>query len=120
MQTTEVDSNSSSARTGMLFGNLCVAFADIMETPNMIVPVTEVDSTILAKVVEFCKFHHLHQSSPQAAEAKRHWDKEFTNIDKSTLFSLIMVSLRQSPFVCALKQLVVGEQKIANHFAFSY
>lgn len=65
---------------------------DCLETPNMLVPISEVESRILAKVIEFCKFHHLQRTSPQAAEDKKHWNKEFTNVDKNTLFNLIIVS----------------------------
>lgn len=48
----------------------------------------EVDARILAKVVEYCKYHHL---SDRPTEEVERWEKEFVSVDKSTLFQLILV-----------------------------
>lgn len=57
----------------------------------------EVDAKILAKVVEYCKYHHL---SDRTADEIERWEREFVAVDKSTLFQLILVSLDPSP-VCS-------------------
>jgi hypothetical protein len=56
----------------------------------MEIPMGEVDARILAKVVEYCKFHHL---GDRSADEVDRWEKEFVSVDKSTLFQLILVSL---------------------------
>lgn len=56
----------------------------------MEIPMGEVDARILAKVVEFCKYHHLGERSTDEVER---WEKDFVNVDKSTLFQLILVCL---------------------------
>lgn len=48
----------------------------------------EVEARILAKVVEYCKYHHLSERSTDEVER---WEKDFVNVDKSTLFQLILV-----------------------------
>ena len=56
----------------------------------MEIPMGEVEARILAKVVEYCKFHHL---GDRSADEVDRWEKEFVSVDKSTLFQLILVSL---------------------------
>lgn len=69
---------------------------DVDEVDGMEIPMGEVDACILAKVVEFCKFHHqqdINQTSPDEIER---WEKSFVQVDKSTLFQLILVRLSSS------------------------
>lgn len=64
---------------------------DVDEVDGMEIPMGEVEASILAKVVEFCKFHHqqeLNQTSPDEVDR---WEKAFVQVDKSTLFQLILV-----------------------------
>jgi hypothetical protein len=56
----------------------------------MEIPMGEVEARILAKVVEYCKFHHLGDRSTDEIDR---WEKEFVSVDKSTLFQLILVRL---------------------------
>lgn len=65
---------------------------DVDEVDGMEIPMGEVDAVILAKVVEFCKFHHqqdLNQTPPDEVDR---WEKEFVQVDKSTLFQLILAA----------------------------
>lgn len=51
----------------------------------------EVDARILAKVVEYCKFHHHQETNQTSTEEVDRWEKNFVQVDKSTLFQLILV-----------------------------
>lgn len=51
----------------------------------------EVDARILAKVVEYCKFHHHQETNQTSADEADRWEKNFVQVDKSTLFQLILV-----------------------------
>lgn len=62
---------------------------DVDEKPGLEIPMGEVEARILAKVVEYCKYHHLSDRSTDEVER---WEKDFVNVDKSTLFQLILVS----------------------------
>jgi len=58
------------------------------------IPISEVTGRILAKVIEYCKKHVEVESSdgnPSKDELKK-WDAEFVNVDKPTLFDLIMAA----------------------------
>lgn len=66
---------------------------DVDESDGMEIPMGEVDSAILSKVVEFCKFHHTQEVNNMAADEVDRWEKEFVQVDKSTLFQLILVCL---------------------------
>lgn len=57
----------------------------------MDVPMGEVDARILAKVVEYCKFHHQQEANQTSADEVDRWEKNFVQVDKSTLFQLIQV-----------------------------
>ena len=55
------------------------------------IPVPNVDSKILAKVIEYCTFHCGPAASQEVVDA---WDARFMEeVDRDTLFSLIVVSL---------------------------
>jgi len=60
-----------------------------LETP---VPLPMVDSKILIKVIEYCKYHHKaeHESLPE--DEKNVWDKDFVKVDDETLFNLILAA----------------------------
>lgn len=65
---------------------------DVDEADGMEIPMGEVEAAILAKVVEFCKFHHQREISQISADEVDRWEKSFVQVDKSTLFQLILVS----------------------------
>lgn len=53
---------------------------------------------VLAKVIEYCKFHVEAEQGPDDKPAKteediKTWDTEFVKVDQSTLFELILVSM---------------------------
>lgn len=57
---------------------------------------------ILAKVIEYCQYHHAHPSADVGAEKKDErqridepiapWDQEFCKVELSTLFELILAA----------------------------
>lgn len=66
---------------------------DVDEVDGMEIPMGEVEASILAKVVEFCKFHHQQELNQTSADEIDRWEKSFVQVDKSTLFQLILVSI---------------------------
>jgi S-phase kinase-associated protein 1 len=60
------------------------------------IPLPNISGKILAKVVEFCKYHN-ERPEPVAEEEKRTdtigpWDLEFFKVDQQTLFELILAA----------------------------
>jgi S-phase kinase-associated protein 1 len=58
------------------------------------IPISEVTGRILAKVIEYCKKHVEAESSDGncSKDELKKWDAEFVNVDKPTLFDLIMAA----------------------------
>lgn len=63
------------------------------------VPLPNVSSVILAKVVEYCQYHHAHPVvlSDENKDEKRTddisgWDLDFCKVDQKTLFDLILAA----------------------------
>ncbi|GLJ36411.1 hypothetical protein SUGI_0731010 [Cryptomeria japonica] len=50
-----------------------------------------VNSKILAKVIEYCNYHVEATKSAISEEDVKKWDKEFVKVDQATLFDLILV-----------------------------
>lgn len=65
---------------------------DVDEADGMEIPMGEVDACILAKVVEFCKFHHEQEINQSPPDEVDRWEKSFVQVDKSTLFQLILAA----------------------------
>jgi S-phase kinase-associated protein 1 len=55
------------------------------------VPLPMVDSKILIKVIEYCKYHHANEKNTPEEE-KANWDKDFVKVDDETLFNLILAA----------------------------
>merc|ERR1712008_611375 len=53
------------------------------------VPLPMVDSKILIKVIEYCKYHHKAEQESLPEDEKTVWDKDFVKVDDETLFNLI-------------------------------
>ncbi len=65
------------------------------------VPLLNVNSKILAKVVEYCKQHAPTEGVDNAkAEELKTWDTEFVKVDQSTLFELILVRVGWLRWLC--------------------
>ncbi|KAL9249034.1 SKP1-like protein [Drosera capensis] len=64
------------------------------EDAGKVVPLPIVTSSILAKVIEYCKKHVESSKSEDgvAKDALKEWDTDFVNVDLDTLYHLIMVS----------------------------
>ncbi|ONK64492.1 uncharacterized protein A4U43_C07F26640 [Asparagus officinalis] len=59
------------------------------------IPLPNVNSKILAKVIEYCKKHVEKGSSSDektAADEIKAWDEEFVKVDQATLFDLILAA----------------------------
>merc|ERR1712137_593497 len=59
-----------------------------LDTP---VPLPMVDSKILIKVIEYCKYHHKADQESVPEDDKNVWDKDFVKVDDQTLFNLILL-----------------------------
>ncbi|OVA13004.1 SKP1 component [Macleaya cordata] len=55
------------------------------------IPLPNVTSNILAKVIKYCK-KHVETSSNEEDEDLKAWDAEFVNVDQRTLFDLILAA----------------------------
>ncbi|XP_022145436.1 SKP1-like protein 1A [Momordica charantia] len=58
------------------------------------IPLPNVSSKILAKVIEYCRKHvDASNSEPRASEEDlKAWDRDFVNVDQATLFDLILAA----------------------------
>uniref|UniRef100_A0A0C9RQB3 SKP1-like protein n=1 Tax=Wollemia nobilis TaxID=56998 RepID=A0A0C9RQB3_9CONI len=61
------------------------------------VPLPNVSSKILAKVIEYCKYHvdaakATDEKSAISEEDVKTWDQEFVKVDQATLFDLILAA----------------------------
>jgi len=61
------------------------------------IPLPNVSSKILAKVIEYCKYHVDNQKSSDekpvpAEEEIKAWDADFVKVDQATLFDLILAA----------------------------
>ena len=74
----------------------CVACPDTgLDAP---IPLPNVSSKILAKVIEYCKYHvdaekKTDEKPSKSDEEIKTWDTDFVKVDQSTLFELILVSV---------------------------
>ncbi len=62
---------------------------------SSVIPLPNVNSKILAKVIEFCK-KHVDATKPEddraAADELKSWDADFVKVDQPTLFDLILAA----------------------------
>ena len=65
---------------------------------DAVIPLPNVASKILAKVIEYCKKHVEAAPKPESAEADKEnadlkaWDAEYVQVDQATLFDLILAA----------------------------
>lgn len=60
---------------------------------NITIPLPNVSSEILSKVIEYCKYHVESQNEPPDPEHKiKQWDAEFMKVDPATVKALLVVS----------------------------
>ncbi|PIA40707.1 hypothetical protein AQUCO_02400045v1 [Aquilegia coerulea] len=68
---------------------------DVEEAMNALmiddgIPLPNVTSNILAKVIEYCKKHV--EGSQSSTEELKSWDADFVKVDQATLFDLILAA----------------------------
>ncbi|GLJ36408.1 hypothetical protein SUGI_0730980 [Cryptomeria japonica] len=73
-----------------------------------VVPLPNVSSNILAKVMEYCKYHveaakTSEEKSAISEEDVKKWDQEFVKVDQATLFDLILASYFVYPDLGSMK-----------------
>ncbi|KAG7545088.1 SKP1-like dimerization domain superfamily [Arabidopsis suecica] len=56
------------------------------------IPLANVTSKTLVKVIEYCKKHHVDEANPISEDELNKWDTEFLEIDQSTIFDLILAA----------------------------
>ncbi|XP_026432627.1 SKP1-like protein 1B [Papaver somniferum] len=56
------------------------------------IPLPNVTSNILAKVIEYCRKHDDNADEKAKDDELKNWDAEFVKVDQSTLFDLILAS----------------------------
>lgn len=56
------------------------------------VPLPNVTSKVLAKIVEYCKYHTKDGGSGPSEDDKKAFDAEFVKVDQQTLFDLILAA----------------------------
>jgi len=92
----EVDINV--AKQSVTIKNLIEVMGEDTET-EQVIPVPNVSSDTLKKVLVFCE-HHLRHPIPPPEDEKEEksidnihpWDKQFCNVDQSTLFEIILAA----------------------------
>ncbi|XP_044509619.1 SKP1-like protein 1B isoform X2 [Mangifera indica] len=68
------------------------------ECADTVIPLPNVTSQILSKVIEYCKRHVEANASKESGMLKfsdedlKNWDQEFVKVDQNTLFDLILAS----------------------------
>eukprot|EP00227_Mantoniella_beaufortii_P021102 CAMPEP_0197578388 /NCGR_PEP_ID=MMETSP1326-20131121/2619_1 /TAXON_ID=1155430 /ORGANISM="Genus nov. species nov., Strain RCC2288" /LENGTH=154 /DNA_ID=CAMNT_0043141567 /DNA_START=200 /DNA_END=664 /DNA_ORIENTATION=+ len=56
------------------------------------IPLPNVSSKILAKVIEYCKYHVSAKKSDTSEDETKNFDTEFVKVDQATLFELILAA----------------------------
>ena len=56
------------------------------------IPLPNVSSKILAKVIEYCKFHTEAKAKETSEDDAKNFDTEFVKVDQATLFELILAA----------------------------
>ena len=61
------------------------------------IPLPNVESPILSKVIEYCTWHVKAEADRTPEDARNEWNQKFVDVDQGTLFHLILV---RTSFVC--------------------
>mmetsp|Transcript_5708 Transcript_5708/g.9289 ORF Transcript_5708/g.9289 Transcript_5708/m.9289 type:complete len:157 (-) Transcript_5708:443-913(-) len=54
------------------------------------IPLPNVSSTILQKVIEYCRYHTENKNAPE--DDQKGWDKDFVKVEQGPLFELILAA----------------------------
>ena len=55
-------------------------------------PLPNVESSILARVIEYCEYHHKSTKENIPEDDQNTWDKEFVRVDDEILFNMILAA----------------------------
>lgn len=61
-------------------------------SPDEAVPLPNVESSILARVIEYCEYHHKSAKEAIPEDDQNNWDKEFVRVDDEILFNMILAA----------------------------
>ena len=78
----------------------CGAIKNIIEDIGTAsaIPLPNVSSQILSKVIEYCEYHVESQKPGVSEDEIKTWDKEFAKVEQATLFDLIQVFCQKPSF----------------------
>ena len=101
----EISVEREVAERSILIKNLMGDIGD--QAINDIIPISEVNETVLNKVFEWCRHH---RADPPASTDMDEWDQKFMQVDQEMLFEIILAA--NYPDIKAL--LDVGCKMVAN------
>ncbi|KAG6776607.1 hypothetical protein D5086_011647 [Populus alba] len=83
------------------------------------IPLPNVTSKVLAKVIEYCKKHVESPKSDDrpscAADDLKAWDTEFVKVDQATLFDLILALMKSTGYNVNQEAVFIGDVEAANY-----
>lgn len=56
------------------------------------IPLADINSDVLKKILEWCQRHHTELSTPSSNAELREWDRQYFQVDQEMLFSIILGS----------------------------
>mmetsp|Transcript_34456 Transcript_34456/g.135562 ORF Transcript_34456/g.135562 Transcript_34456/m.135562 type:complete len:165 (-) Transcript_34456:193-687(-) len=56
------------------------------------VPIPNVNAQVLAKVIEYCRYHYEAKRLDQSEEDIERWNKDFMKVDNKTLFNILIAA----------------------------
>eukprot|EP01128_Nolandella_sp_AFSM9_P008488 TRINITY_DN5200_c0_g1_i1.p1 TRINITY_DN5200_c0_g1~~TRINITY_DN5200_c0_g1_i1.p1 ORF type:complete len:184 (+),score=69.31 TRINITY_DN5200_c0_g1_i1:53-553(+) len=96
------DAQNAPIEVPLEIANQSVTIKNMLEdfggNTDMAIPLHNVTSNILKKVIEYCTYHHEHPTTKsddkkdQKNEEISPWDKDFCNVEQGTLFEIILAA----------------------------
>ena len=97
------DDPSATVEVSLDVANMSLTIKNMLEdlagggVTDVSIPLNNVTSKVLAKVIEYCKHHVEHPTKLDAEKTAKTedispWDKQFASVDQATLFELILAA----------------------------